>query len=408
MKRINFLLGVLAVTSTALFSSCFSSDGADETPEVPTVKPVEDKTPYVLVPSSNVDEDVRYEWNPTTFEKGTTVTVTAKAVTTGKYTTDTQTKKVTVGDEKQVSVYFVFTEKPAPAPVVVDEDVTEAVTIYQGEKDAKGESNSTDNANNAAQSVVIDEEEKITVGQVSLEIPVTAVADAKATAQSTAFSIVVVPAADENIEQVSASNMKDVEDATKSEPLEATAMQAICEPTGAKFKNPVTIAIQVPESDGIEFTAVNGKDEASNCKAEGNVLKMDVSHFSAWDILLVAKIENFQIKESVTIGKQNVKKGENEISYESTYGWSTKATNALVRSYLVSQLGSSKSRTVVVKAKYESTGEGVATYRVISKTAEFDVKSGRRTFHVVANIGSELKIDNVTAIQPGHSGGTAN
>ena len=407
MKRINFLLGVLAVTSTALFSSCFSSDGADETPEVPTVKPVEDKTPYVLVPSSNVD-DVRYEWNPTTFEKGTTVTVTAKAVTTGKYTTDTQTKKVTVGDEKQVSVYFVFTEKPAPAPVVVDENVTEAVTIYQGEKDTKGESNSTDNSNNAAQSVVIDEEEKITVGQVSLEIPVTAVADAKATAQSTAFSIVVVPAADENIKQVSASNMKDVEDATKSEPLEATAMQAICEPTGAKFKNPVTIAIQVPESDGIEFTAVNGEDKASNCKTEGDVLKMDVSHFSAWDILLVAKIENYQIKESVTIGKQNVKKGENEISYKSTYGWSTEATNALVRSYLVSQLGSSKSRSVEVKAKYESTGEGVATYRVISRTAEFDVKSGRRAFHVVANIGSELEIVYVDAIQPGHSGGTAN
>ena len=407
MKRINFLLGVLAVTSTALFSSCFSSDGADETPEVPTVKPVEDKTPYVLVKSSNVD-DVRYEWNPTTFEKGSTVTVTAKAVTTGKYTTDTQTKKVTVGDEKQVSVYFVFTEKPAPAPVVVDENVTEAVTIYQGEKDTKGESNSTDNSNNAAQSVVIDEEEKITVGQVSLEIPVTAVADAKATAQSTAFSIVVVPAADENIKQVSASNMKDVEDATKSEPLEATAMQAICEPTGAKFKNPVTIAIKVPESDGIEFTAVNGEDKASNCKTEGDVLKMDVSHFSAWDILLVAKIENYQIKESVTIGKQNVKKGENEISYESTYGWSTKATNALVRSYLVSQLGSSKSRSVEVKAKYESTGEGVATYRVISKTAEFDVKSGKRTFHVVANIGSELEIVSVDAIQPGHSGGTAN
>ena len=406
MKRINFLLGVLAVTSTALFSSCFSSDGADETPEVPTVKPVEDKTPYDLVKSSNVD-DVTYEWSPTTFEKGTTVTVTAKAKTKGKYTTDTQTKKVTVGDEKQVSVYFVFTKKPAPAPVVVDENVTEAVTIYQGKKD-EGESNSTDNANNAAQSVVIDEEEKITVGQVSLEIPVTAVADAKATAQSTAFSIVVVPAADENIKQVSASNMKDVEDATKSEPLEATAIQAICEPTGAKFQNPVTIGIKVPESDGIEFTAVNGEDKASNCKTEGDVLKMDVSHFSAWDILLVAKIENFQIKESVTIGKQNVKKGENEISYKSTYGWSTKTTNALVRSYLVSQLGSSKSRSVEVKAKYESTGEGVATYRVISKTAEFDVKSGRRTFHVVANIGSELKIDNVAAIQPGHSGGTAN
>ena len=407
MKKINFLLGVLAVSSTALFSSCFSSDGADEIPEAPTVKPVEDKTPYVLVPSSNVD-DVRYEWNPTTFEKGTTVTVTAKAETTGKYTTDTQTKKVTVGDEKQVSVYFVFTEKPAPAPVVVDEDVTEAVTIYQGEKDAKGESNSTDNANNAAQSVVIDEEEEITVGQVSLEIPATAVADAKATAQSTAFSIVVVPAADENIEQVSASNMKDVENATKSEPLEVTAMQAICEPTGAEFKNPVTIAIKVPESDGIEFTAVNGEYKASNCKAEGDVLKMDVNHFSAWDILLVAKIENFQIKESVTTDKQYVKKGENEISYKSTYGWSTQATNALVRSYLVSQLGSSKSRTVVVKAKYESTGEGVATYRVISRTAEFDVKSGRRAFHVVANIGSELEIVYVDAIQPGHSGGTAN
>lgn len=408
MKRINFLLGVLAVASTAFLTSCFSSDGADEAPEVPTVKPIEDVTPYVLVPSSNVD-DVTYDWTPKTFEKGATITVTAKAITAGKYTADSQTKKVTLGDEKNVAVNFVFTEKPAPAPVVIDENVTETVTIYQGAKDAAtGESNSTGNEADAASSVVIDEEEKIEVGQVALEIPASSVADAKTQLNTTAFSIVVVPASDENVEQVAAADMENVQEETKSEALEVTSLQAICEPSGVQFTTPVTISVKVPESNGIEFKAVNGDSEATGCKTEGDVLKMDVPHFSAWDILLVAKIKNFEIKESSTTGKQSVTKGVNEIAYKSTFGWTTQTTNALVRSYLVSQLGSSKSRTVELKAKYEATGDGIVTYRVVAKTAEFDVVSGKKTFHVVANIGSELEIIGVEAIQPGHSGGAAN
>lgn len=408
MKRINFLLGVLAVASTAFLTSCFSSDGADEAPEVPTLKPVEDPTPYVLTPSSNVD-DVTYNWEPKTFAKGATITVTATANTEGKYTTDSQTKKVTLGDEKQVAVNFIFTLKPAPAPVVIDENVTESVTIYQGTVDAAtGESNSTDNVAEAASSVTIDEKENIEVGQVALEIPAASVAEAKEQLNTTAFSIVVVPASDDNVGQVAAADMKDVQKETESEPLEVTSLQAICEPSGATFSTPVTISIKVPESDGIEFKAINGEDEATNCTTEGDVLKMNVPHFSAWDIMLVAKIKNFQIKETYTTNKQYVKEGVNEIAYKSTFGWTTQTSNALVRSYLVSQLGSSRTRTIELKAKYQSSGEGVVSYTVVARTAEFDVVSGKKSFHVVANIGSEIENIFVEAIQPGHSGGVAN
>ena len=48
MKRINFLLGVLAVSSTALFSSCFSSDGSDEAPEAPQVGITDEVISYII------------------------------------------------------------------------------------------------------------------------------------------------------------------------------------------------------------------------------------------------------------------------------------------------------------------------------------------------------------------------
>ena len=67
MKKINFYLGALAVASTALLSSCFSSDG-DDTPEVPSVDIVENVVLCEINKTANVD-DVTYE-GPSTATKG--------------------------------------------------------------------------------------------------------------------------------------------------------------------------------------------------------------------------------------------------------------------------------------------------------------------------------------------------
>ena len=413
MKNFKFLLGAFAVASTALLTSCFSSDGDDtpDTPEAPDVE-VDISSPYVISATATVNgdvaTDVTLDWSPKTdLKEGAVVTFTAEANVKGKYTTDTQKKTVVLGSDRNVSVNFIFSKKPAPTPVVIAEDVTAPVTIYQGVVDASGESNSTENKGDAAQTIELDSEEKISIGEVSLSIPVGAVADAKKTTGSTAFSIVALPATDENVQQVSPAEMDKIAKETEDDPVEVKTLQLFCEPSGAEFETPVTVSINVPESDGIEFTAVNGESKAEQCRTEGDVLKMDLPHFSVWDVMLIATIENFEIKNGTPEEHRLlVKEGVNEFTYTATYGWTVNTTNALVRACLVAHQGASKEKTFTMKGSFISSGDGYVVYSVTPQTAEFDVVSGKRTYHVVAKIGSKIEKLS-TEPKPGHSGGGA-
>ena len=105
MKKINFYLGALAVASTALLSSCFSSDG-DDTPQAPTVDIVENNVICTVVPSANVG-DVTYRTEGTA-TKGNTVKVIATANTSGKYTSDRLEKTITIGDEKSIRNIYII------------------------------------------------------------------------------------------------------------------------------------------------------------------------------------------------------------------------------------------------------------------------------------------------------------
>lgn len=400
MKKINFYLGALAVASTALLSSCFSSDG-DDTPQAPTVDIVENTVICTVVPSSNVGDDVEYavEGEAT---KGNTVKVIAKAKTLGKYTSDRLEKTITIGDEHTLNVPFVFTLKPVAVDVAAEVATQESVTVYQGKSEEGSASQATTNQAEAAKDVVVIEDAK--VEKVAMEVSKTAVANAQSTVSSTAFSVVVVPANDE-IAQVPATEIEKVaETSTPQKPIEASTLQAVCQPSGAQFEEPVKITITAPESAGLDFIAKNGDDQVEGV-ATDNALTISVPHFSAWDFVLRAHIANVTHKQTYETKTAIVSEGNNTINYTSKLGWNVRKKNVLVNAYLVGLLGSSKTVNVNKSVTFKSTGDGKVTYRVISKTVEFDVKSGSATFHVVANAGSQVEIVNVE--YNGHSGGNA-
>lgn len=400
MKKINFYLGALAVASTALLSSCFSSDG-DDTPQAPTVDIVENTVICTVVPSSNVGGDVEYvvEGEAT---KGNTVKVIAKAKTLGKYTSDRLEKTITIGDEHTLNVPFVFTLKPVAVDVAAEVATQESVTVYQGKSEEGSASQATTNQAEAAKDVVVLEDAK--VEKVAMEVSKTAVANAQSTVSSTAFSVVVVPANDTIVQVPAAEIEKVAESSTPQKPIEASTLQAVCQPSGAQFDEPVKITITAPESEGLDFIAKNGNDQVEGV-ATSNALTISVPHFSAWDFVLIAHIANVTQKQTYETKTAIVSEGNNTINYTSKLGWSVNKKNVLVNAYLVGKLGSSKTVNVNKSVTFKSTGDGKVTYRVISKTVEFDVKSGSATFHVVANAGSQVEIVNVE--YNGHSGGNA-
>ena len=400
MKKINFYLGALAVASTALLSSCFSSDGGDDTPEAPSVEIKEDVVVYTLQPTANVDDvTFSHEGN---LKKGETITVTATAQDPDKYTEKKITKTVTVGENATITVPFTFTLKPVAVDAEEKIGESESLTVYQGKSDGENASTTTTEASEAAKNFEVVEDAKIE--QVAMEIPKAAVAEAKETAQSTEFSVVVVPANDD-IKQIALTEEEIGKVA--EEPAEVSTLQAVCEPTGATFTEPVTITISAPESAGLDFYAENGdsKIDGDNCTSTDNTLTIKVPHFSAWNYILKANVTNVNKKQTYVTRTARVVAGDNPINYTSTLGWSVNKKNVLVNAYLVGLLGSSRTVNLNKTAQFVSTGNGIVTYRVYSNTVEFDVVSGRATFHVTANTGSTLEIVNVE--YDGHSGGNA-
>lgn len=446
MKKINFLLGVAAVASTAFLTSCFSSDGSDETPSAPQVDVEVPEVPYVIqLPYATVNgqvaDDINVDYSPKSgLKEGTVVTFTATAEQAGVYTTDVQTKKITLGSNKNIaSVVFQFTVKPvtvelaesvseiiAAIPGVeegtaitdIEDEVLaelEPIVIYQGaEISETGASTTVTDETGAANTVVIEEgdedEAPITVGKVEMSVPMTAIKDAvsQSADNTAAFSIVVAKANDEKVDQIPVEQVEDLQDNTSAEkPQEVSTLSLVCEPSGVTFTKPVTVKISVPQSDGLDVKGVNGDDEI-NVAAEGDYITADIPHFSVWDFVLRADVQNYKVSETTTTKTMSVTAGENPITYESTHSWKATSSNALVTTYLKALIGSSKKVTSKVSASFKSSGNGKVTYRVISKKAEFDVVSGKKTIHVTAEIGSSLdpKFE-VVYEQPGHSGGNA-
>lgn len=395
MKKISFLMGVLLLASTSLFTSCFCDDDNSKTPTMI----VDEKEVYTFVVTGNAP--LKYEIIGDTKE-GSTVKVVATATDGDNYITNPMVKEITLGNQRIISVNFEFTSTPKTVEITADDAENGVITLYQGKN------GSTLNPAEADDSRMIAEVETGAEMQVSVE----ALQAALANGSSTAFSVIVVSNND-SIEQISAEGMKNVVAETDAEePLETETVSFACKPDGANFgDNPVTLSLLSANTEGIEFYAVsngNENDRVEGVSTADGKHQIQVSHFSNWDLILVAHVDNFDADSTVVSATADINVGKGSIAYRSTTSWDVNLPNVLVNAYLVGKLGPSKGLTRNLTLPVEVDMNSTVYYRIITKTVEFDLFTGTRSmpFHVKANLGSRIVIDRVVPrTTPGHSGG---
>lgn len=392
MKKIHFLMGALLLASTSLFTSCFC-DGDDNSETIPTIT-VNETEVYSFIYGANVPATFQLVGEPS---EGNTVTIIATATDGGDYVEgNTIEKEVTLGDTRIVEVYFEFTKVANTVAVPVGEDVT----VYQGED------GSTLSPDYAFEKMIA------SVGTgVELEMPAEAVENALENGADNAFFVELVLNND-TIEQVSAEEMKTVETETAKKPLETETVAFVCKPDGADFGDAlVTLKLTSENAEGVEFYAVPEGSEDATERVEGVSTseghQIQVSHFSDWNLILVAKIVNYKENSTTAAGVKDINAGANAINYNSAKSWTIDYPNTLVNAYLEGKLGKPTEQKKNMTLPFTSTEAATVYYTVITTTVEFDLISGTRQtpYHVKANLGSKVRIDKVEPRR--HSGGSA-
>jgi hypothetical protein len=151
-----------------------------------------------------------------------------------------------------------------------------------------------------------------------------------------------------------------------------------CEPSGVVFNPAAHIELNVPGLGEIGDAAIdlkNGNENALNKKVEGNVLKADVPHFSAWNLLVTAVCTSIN-EETETIAEGSLVSGANKVTYMQRTGFRTDQTGILT-TFLKLLFGSSYTqvpKTTVINAS--ETG----TYSISQSKVIMTFRAGLKTF----------------------------
>lgn len=361
MRKINFLLGVLAVAATGLLSSCDWSD--DDSVVNPNVV-VPSLGGNTLVVNANVSASFIIEGQ--TPQNGTTATFAVdgkKAVV-----------KVSASGYESQEVEVNFGENTMMS---IDVQLAKAPTNPTPQAEAKG-------------NVVKTEDDAF--GEASITVP----ADVAISVNTTdPFSVVAYPSASNSAQTVE-----------QGVDVSVPALALSCKPEGAQFNPSVKLTANIEGAAGYDFTCVSG-GESVPVVVDGNSVSADVKHFSVWSFALKAKVDNVQSREEVVKkGSILLVNGNNPISYTQKYGFTleTSNANALVSNFLVNQFGKAGSINKTVNITSDKAGSADYTVKQAVKTYTF--KSGTQTFIAKVYGAVTVTIDRTTSDTSGHSGGT--
>ena len=184
-----------------------------------------------------------------------------------------------------------------------------------------------------------------------------------------------------------------------------------CAADGAKFSEPVTVTLDIPESDGLDLACVSedGSETYEMAEAGNGKRLIKLSHFSDWTVVMRATATDLVTRAGsgteVTTSTVTVKVGNNTISYTSKSGavWTGGTKNTTVTNYLKNKVGKYVVTTKKVTKNFASAGK--ITYRVYQPYVDKSYTSGRAKF--TARVYSDAYIE-FDIPQGGHSGGGYN
>lgn len=191
---------------------------------------------------------------------------------------------------------------------------------------------------------------------------------------------------------------------------DANVLVMRCAADGAKFSEPVTVTLDIPESDGLDLYCMSedGKEVLPLAEVGGNKREVKLSHFSDWITVMRATEEKAVTRgtpgEEISTFTISVKAGETiTVKYQSKQGavWTGGTKSTVVTNYLKTKVGKYVVSTLT-SDPYTPSADGTVTYRVIQPYEDCSYKSGSAKFTARVYSPAHVEFDQP---QGGHSGG---
>lgn len=357
-------LGAVVIAS---FTACHTRDGE-------TIVPIDNvvrTSTRVLVINTNVSASISFGGQTI---NGTTATFNTNANTGKVYITATGKKAVTLDidfDGGEYLAYDIDLVSVAPAVAAAAAEAPGAAPV------SNGDVNAADNDGVTADFSVAGNTNTGTTGDYSI----------------TVFTPTEVET--------------DIEEVQKNEQVEEPVLALDCRPDGAVFENPITVNVNIPQSNGFDLGCFDENGNETPSAHEGDKLSIQLNHFSIWDIILKATLldTNEDVIENVYTGDAS----RGSIPYTFRFGFDNNATSPLIVKYLKKLFGISARdarKTVTFKRV-----EGEARLTVKQQVKTYNFRSGNQTFSVtvygkVTESLSIMAAPEVVPDVPTHGGGS--
>lgn len=201
----------------------------------------------------------------------------------------------------------------------------------------------------------------------------------------------------------------EIEDVTsQSVTLSESVLALDCQPSGAKFDQPITLNLTVPGSKGMKLAVYyeDTKETPKKLTQNGDNISIDIDHFSRYFIEMEGTVTLLKEEAVTYTATANANTGKISIDFE--YGYEEPTNTLLVIHFL--------NKSYVPKAKktkeytYPSV-EGTATLTMVQAKRTYKLTSGENSYDVVVygEVESVLTIehpDGTVIPVPTHNGGS--
>lgn len=204
-----------------------------------------------------------------------------------------------------------------------------------------------------------------------------------------------------------------VTSASEGQIYERSPYSVDCEPSGATFDPAAHIELNIPGigeigKEGIDFKLGNTSEQALNQKVEGDYLKADLPHFSAWNVFVKAVCINIsETTENIASGP--LADGANPVIYKQRCGFESNETGIL-EVFFKLLFGATYNE---IEKKTVINAEGTGSYTISQSKITMTFRAGLKTFQAI--IYGEPKcvvtynsgeVPDTEPVVPTHNGGS--
>ena len=164
--------------------------------------------------------------------------------------------------------------------------------------------------------------------------------------------------------------------------IEDAVLALDCRPDGARFTNPVKVNLYIPGSENLNLRVVNRQNRSERInltRGEENSLTVELTHFSIYDIMMLAKVISINRSDSVIYDNSfEVSAGRQQFYYDRQVGYvADNSAKSLIGQFLDNTFGVPMFLQENVPYTFNATVAGTAHVTLSQRVTSYEFESRR-------------------------------